>query len=310
MLRQIKHAVAALLLASLLAAGCSGDDEDEVASSGESATTTSFAAQETTSTLAALGGGGGEGRADETTSTLAATAGGQGPAEAPAPAESPTSPQAPAAGVVTNNGAASATPRPAGETTPTPVAPGTYTYAVTGSARSSAGTMDVPPESRLVVHPAQGTDQRQSREAEQGSQEQVLRFAADGTRLVRQTFETPQGSKDFRPEPPVLAIAHPIAVNQTWAWEMRSTDGATTVKSEFTALRQEDVVVGGETVSTWVLRAQVQTSGDVTSTIASTIWYSPRYRLAVQTHANGRGSFSGFQFESDTTEKLVSVTPA
>jgi len=82
------------------------------------------------------------------------------------------------------------------------------------------------------------------------------------------------------------------------------------VKGDFAALRREDVAVGGETVVTWVLRAHVTSSGDAVSTIASTIWYSPRYRLAVQTHAQARGSFGGMQFQSDTTEKLVSVTPS
>lgn len=302
MARQIKYVVAALLLSALSVTGCSGDD-DEVTSSDLADTTSSVVGQETTSTLAPTAAG------EATTASPPPTAAPPQKKSA-APKASPTSPQPSPSGASTETKAEASTAEPAGDAAPTPVAPGTYTYTVTGSARSSLGSMDLPPEAHLVVHPPEGADQRQSRESQQGSQEQVLRFSADGTRLVRQTLESPQASKDFRPEPPVLTIPHPIAVNQTWAWEMRSTDGATTVKSQFTALRQEEIVIGGEPVVTWVLGAQVQTTGDVNSTIVSTIWYSPRYRLAVQTHAKANGSFSGIRFESDTTEKLVSVTPA
>ena len=279
--------IASLMAAALVGCGDDGGDDEEVSRS--TSTTVDEAEAPAGSTEAADGG--------SSTTEVSTSSPGAGDAATSTSSGVPDTPK--------DRPAQS----PAGEAAPAPVPPGTYLYRVSGTARTSTGSFDVPPEAQLVVDPPQGADQRQTRKSDQGDLEQVLRFSGDGIRLVRQKVAAPQGSKEFRPEPPVVTVPHPLSPNQHWSWEMKSEDGLTTLKADLTALRREDVMVGGETVSTWVLRVVTSTSGDVTSNGTTTLWYSPHHRLVAKSHSQMKGTFGGVQYESDTTEELTSTKP-
>lgn len=267
--------------------------------------------------LTACGGGDDTAPRDERTSTTTTTS----PADAP----STTAPPDPGAGTGSSTGPAAAataatssttvsrgagsTGAPAAASAPKPAVSGTYTYDVTGSARTAVGAMPIPPQTNLVVDAPNGSEQRSTRKSEQGSTEQVLRYGADGVKLVSQRAAAPQGSVEFRPAAPVVAYPAPTAGRQ-WSWEMTSTDGKVKVRATFTAVRPEALTVGGVAVDTWVVQGHITTTGDISSTIDTTTWWSPRHSIAVREDASGRGTYSGVSFQSETSERLRSLQPS
>lgn len=293
--------LAVVAAATLALAACGGGDGDQAPDGQEAKTGSS-----TTSTTAAATvtePGADPGTLDNPISSTTVRVGSRGGGAADAP--SPTT----GASQATAESPAAAAPVPV-ETEPRPLAPGTYVYAVSGTAKAGASTFQLPPESKLVVDPPAGDDQRLSRQSDQGSQEQTLHYKPDGTYLLRQSIASPQGNKEFLPDPPVSSFPHPLNAERKWSWEMRSTDSKTTVKADFAVVRTEAVVIGGETVNTVVISSVIVTSGDVASTIRSTVWYSPGHRLTVKTEGNAKGTYNGLAFESNFTETLTSTRPS
>jgi hypothetical protein len=270
-----------LLSLTLVAGACGGKDDNKVASRDKATTTT--AEGETTTTGAVEAGGTTAGTAPNagTTKTSGATA--------TTAASKPGVQQATPAGIKA-------------------AAPGTYTYKVTGT--MTVGTpQKVDSTSTLKVDPLQGTDQHSAQTGQQGGQETVLRYQADGVYLVNLKLTGPV-NKEFKLEPPGLAFAQPATIGKAWGWSAKSTDGATTVKSDFKILRTETIAIGGEQVPTVVVEAKVVTSGDITSTSTRTMWTSEAYRLIVRQDEKTNGKFGAFPFSADTSSVMQSTKPS
>jgi hypothetical protein len=267
-----------VLSATLVLSGCGGDDKKDVAT--DKATTTTDG--------------------DATTTTGAVEAGGT------------TAVPAPKAGTTKKSSATTVAGAPApGPQAATPAgikaaAPGTYTMNVTGT--SSFGTP--PPTSTVKIEPLQGTDQKSSSSNQQGGGEQVLRYQADGVYLVNLKI-TGTIKKEFKLDPPGLAFPQPATVGKAWSWTAKSTDGQTTVKSDFKILRTETIAIGGEQVPTVVVETKVVTDGDIKSTSTGAMWVSEAYRLIVRSDEKRSGTYGGaFAFSSDTSSVMQSTKPS
>lgn len=269
------------VLTALLLGACGGDDDGKVDSASSKRSTTTAVAGDTTVVDA--------GASTTTAGAGAATA-------TTKKAGSGSSAAAPAAG-----------PQPATSAGIKATAPGTYTYKVNGT--MTVGTpQKVDTTSDLRVEPLQGTDQKSTQTTQQGSSEQVLRYQADGVYLVQLKLSGAI-AKEFNLNPPGLAFPQPATAGKKWSWAATSTDGKTTVKSDFTVLRTESIVIGGESVQTIVLEATVVTDGDIKSTSTRTIWVSEAYRLIMRQDEKINGSYGGFAFSGDTSSVLQSTKP-
>ena len=269
-----------LLPVLLLVGACGGDDKKDVATN--KATTTTVEGETTTS--AAVEAGGTTSAAPKAGTTKKAT-GTTAKAGAPAAGAQQSTP----AGIKA-------------------AAPGSYTYKVTGT--MTVGTpQKVDTTSTLKIEPLQGTDQKSTQTGQQGGTETLLRYQPDGAYLVNLKLTGPV-NKEFKLEPPGLAFAQPATIGKTWSWSAKSTDGATTVKSDFKVLRTETIAIGGEQVPTVVLETKVVTDGDIKSTQTSTMWVSEAYRLIVRTDSKANGTYGAFAFSSDTSSVMQSTKPA
>ena len=276
----MRRVLGLLCVAVVLSGACGGDDDKKVASSDKATTTTE--AGDATSTTAAVEAGG-------------------------------TTAVAPKAGTTKKSGTATTAASKPGVQQSTPAgikaaAPGSYTYKVTGT--MTVGTpQKVDTTSTLKVDPLQGTDQHSAQTGQQGGQETVLRYQADGVYLVNLKLTGPV-NKEFKLEPPGLAFAQPATIGKAWGWTAKSTDGATTVKSDFKILRTETIAIGGEQVPTVVVETKVVTDGDIKSTSTGTMWVSEGYLLIVQEQNKINGTYGAFAFSGDTSSVMQSTKPA
>jgi hypothetical protein len=269
-----------------------GDDDDEATTSGADTTSVETTAvtpgtsgTDAPRTEVTTGGTAAGGAATATTTKVGQTA-------VTAAAPSTTS--------------ASATPATADVT-----APGRYVYSVRGKQSSPAfGEQPVPPEGTLTVDPPNGRDQRQVNQGGNATTEQILRFTDNGVLIVYLKITGPGFVLEFRPSPPVLATPRPVAPGRTWSWSMQSTDGTTTVKSDFRAVRVEKVTIGTEAVDTIVIDANVVTTGTINSTGRRTFWGSDRYKLVVQDSQVTDGTVGAVQFHAESNAKLRSTKPS
>ncbi|HZQ26289.1 MAG TPA: hypothetical protein VFA94_01210 [Acidimicrobiales bacterium] len=190
-------------------------------------------------------------------------------------------------------------------------APGRYTYNRTGSANSSAfGQQSLDGQVPLQVDPASGTDQHSIvNPGGSTSVEQTLRFLSDGAYFTQIKQSTSGFAKEFRPDPPVLAVPANAANGRSWQWSTTSTDGATTLNGSFTAVRHETLTVGGQAVDCLLLDVVLKTSGDVTSTSTQKVWMSYRYGLIVRQQETTDGTLGSVTFHSTSDQILQSVTP-
>jgi hypothetical protein len=278
----MRRLIPLVLTAILLLAACGGKDKKDVAANDTGTTSTS---EVTTST--ALGGA----EAGTATTVAGKTA-------------TTKKPGTSGGGATGGGGGGSASPT-GGAAAIKPATPGSYTYKTTGN--SSFGPVNE--TSTLKVDPPSGSDQHSAQTGQQGGTETVLRYQADGVYLVSLKLSG-QITKEFRLNPPGLALPQPATVGRTWSWTATSTDGKTSVKSDFKVLRTETIAVGGEQVPTVVLETVVTTSGDLVSTSKGTRWVSEAYRLTVREDSQMQGTYSGFSFNSTTSSLLQSTKPS
>ncbi len=271
---------AAVAVAALVLAACGGDDDASRTSADRRVpSTTSTAVIETTTSSTAA----------PPVATTAATG---------------RSPSAQGA-----RGANSASSRTA--SSPAFAAPGRYRYVSTGSFSSLVtGHQPRHGESTLTVDPPTGRDQRSLRQSQDRTVEQVLRIQDDGAYLVA-LVQTSQGlRKEFRPDPPALAVPFGAPVGRAWSWRMASTDGRTTVDTTLRITGTETLDVGGEAVPVVVVEAAVTTGGDVVATGRQVLWVSERHRLVVKQRETTDGRFGTVAFRLESTDTLVSTRPA
>ena len=174
-----------ILAVLLLGAGCGSGDKKQASDASSTTSTTASAPGATSSTVAPA--------------TLAAPNVSATGKDATAPAGSK-----PAAG---GGGASGAQAGAASSNTPTPAAPGTYTYNRTGKATTSAfgdQSLDGPVSLKVDV-PVNG-EQTMIQSSGEGGTEQVVRFLAEGAYFTRLKQGRGGFSKEFRPDPAVLAV--------------------------------------------------------------------------------------------------------
>src|SRR5437016_3137118 len=167
-------------------------------------------------------------------SATSATAGGAGGASPTAGSKATNAP----AKAGSSNTAATAGAAPKASSPAAGATPGHYTYDVTGSRSGGTPPTTAPINGKatLTVDPAQGTDQHETLVSDDGSgngTELTLRYLPNGVFLVDLKI-TGQFSKEFRPDPPVMAEPLPQKEGTKWSWDIKSTDNTTTGHGDYT----------------------------------------------------------------------------
>lgn len=289
---------AAVATAALVLTACSGAAGHPAASSAgiRSSTTTKVAAPKSPTTAAAQ-------RSVTATTAQSSTAA--------SPTSSTTTAGTGSAGQTTT---APARVGSASTSSSVGAAPGHYVYDVTGerSGGTSPGTQAVNAKADLTIDPASGSDQTSTVSSSQsGGQTQTTdyRYLPNGILLV----DTTSGGKEFKPDPPVLAMPVPPTVGTTWSWTMTSTDKSTTVRADNKITGTAILTIGGQPVQTVVLVVTLTTNtsyggAPLTLKTTETNWLSPKYNLIVKRH--DVTDVSPYAFHSDTTQTLESIKPA
>lgn len=195
-----------------------------------------------------------------------------------------------------------------------PTPPGKYDYAITGFRRGGtpATTQQINDSAELTVDPPTGADQHSNqvdKQYAQASQEETLRYQADGIYLV--DLKIGGGAIEFKPNPPALEYPAPATIGKSWEWTTKSTDGGTTVNTKLKVLRDENLMVGTESVAATVLDVIITTSGTVVSTTHSTIWVSEKYRMILRTDSVADITSPPFVAgHAETSSKLQSTKPS
>jgi len=287
------HRVAGVLLVvALVAAACGGGGKHASAKSA-AATGNGTAGSTTTSSVVVAGA------ASSTTAPGAKNASGTGKgATAPAGSSATTATTAKSGSTSTAKG-------------PQPAAPGTYAYDRTGTSHNSiSGDQSADGKVSLQVDPVGSGRQHSVQKSPNSTREQTVEFLAEGAYFTDLKQSIGNYTKEFTPNPPVLAMAADASAGRTWSWTVTSTDGKTTLTSSFKVERDETITVGGESVPTVVLTVVLKATGDVVLNDTSTNWVSPAKGLIVRTDDTSDGSFSGITFHSQTSMILESTRPS
>lgn len=282
----MRRLAAVLAVVALLAAGCGDKKKDDSASSSDTTTSTTTSAESTTTTAAA-----GSGAPTATGSGRGATA---------------TTAAATGAG-----GATTTTAKSGSKPTGSKAAPGTYTYNRTGKSSSNVfGEQSLDGPVTLKVDPPTGDDQRSVQSSSEGSTETVLRFLPEGAYFTFLKTTNRGITREFRPNPAVLAVPADPAVGRTWSWTVTSSDGATTLNASFKVERNETLSIGGEQVPTVVLAVVLKTSGDIEYTVNQTNWVSMAKGLSVRIDETGNGKAGSVTLSSQSSMTLQSTKPS
>ena len=196
-------------------------------------------------------------------------------------------------------------PPPAAAAGLQPTAPGKYNYHLTGQGNGQ----NIDTQITMTVDAPKGGDQHSTTQTQQGSEEQTLRYQANGIYLVELKLNAGFIQKDFTPNPPALQYPEPATIGKTWSWSVTSSDGKTTVNTSFQVLRTENQTVGSETVPTTVLKVTITTSGDIVSKSDSTYWISEKYRLIVRQDSTA-DTTTPIVTHSTTSQVLLSTKPS
>jgi hypothetical protein len=192
-----------------------------------------------------------------------------------------------------------------------PGAAGQYTYNRTGKATTSAfGEQSMDGQITARFDPVANGEQHSAQQAPEGSTEQSLRFLSEGAYFTLLKQATSGFTKEFRPNPAVLALPASPSPSSPWSWTVTSTDGKTTLNAAFKVLRNESVAIGGESVPTVVLSVQLKASGDITFTQNATDWVAMAKGLIVKNEQTTDGSLGGVTFHSQSSQVLQSTKPA
>jgi hypothetical protein len=289
----MRRVVSGVVLVSLLLAGC-GSGKKDTAGPGNDKSTTTTSTTAAPSTTAPT---------TPPSNTPNATGSGKG-------ATAPTTAKPAAGSGAGSAGAASSAPS-SDPGAPKPAAPGTYVYNRTGKANTSAfGDQTLDGQVSLKVDAPNGSDQHSTQTAAEGGREQVLRFLGEGAYFV-DIKQSQQGfTKEFQPNPPVLAMPSTPTIGRTWSWTVTSTDDATTLNASFKIERNETLAIGGEQVPTVVVSAVLKLSGDITATSNTTNWVSTAKALIVRADENTNGNVGTVTFTSQSSSVLQSTKPS
>ena len=199
--------------------------------------------------------------------------------------------------------------QPAGTSTATQ--PGTYTFDTTGTVTALGSARDAAGVSTLAVDPAIGQTQHSVLSDSHGKTIQDVVVRPDGSYLSRLEISNAGFDKTFAPSPAVLLLPAPTTPGSTWSWTALSTDGKTQLTSKNTVLRTETLTIGGEKISTSVIRTELTLRGaDVTYDGTQDTWFALGQRLPVKLHSTGNGNARGVAFSTDTTSTARSSHPS
>lgn len=308
------RAATAVVALALAASACSSGGGDEVSldRGGESPVTTAAAADDPNA--------GTVGDASDTDPVPPA----DDPAQTTAPATTPA-PDGAAGGAGQTTAApppseqppastsAPAPPPPSDPAASPAAAPGTYTYDSEGEIRAGANSQPTDGVTNRVVEPANGTDQRSKDFREGGSEasgETTVRRTAEGTFLVH-LITREQGTREFRPDPPVLVVPRNPVVDQRWEWTMTSTDGDTTVSQTARVRELTEITVDGQKTQAVVVESTqtIEDASGLELTIDAVTWYSLDRSVEVRQESDFSGQFGAFPIEGESTRQLRSLTP-
>ena len=190
-------------------------------------------------------------------------------------------------------------------------AAGSYTYDTTGTVTVLGSSKDASGTSTLTVDaPASGSQHSVLSEGQGKTTQDVLRRSS-GSYLSRLQITNAAFDKTFAPSPEALLLPAPAKPGATWTWTATSTDGKTTLTAKNTVLRTENLAIGGQPVSTTVIRTVLALRGaDLTYDGTQDTWFAPAEHLAVKQHNTGNGNASGLAFSSDTTSTAQSARPS
>ncbi len=142
------------------------------------------------------------------------------------------------------------------------------------------------------------------------SSEQILRLIPEGAYFTYLKQSQSGLSKEFRPNPPVLAVPASAPVGRTWSWSITSSDGATKLDASFRVDRNETLTIAGEQVQTVVLAIVLKTSGDIELTTNQTNWVAPSKGLSVKVEENSNGRAGSITFSSQSSTMITSTKPS
>jgi hypothetical protein len=230
-----------------------------------------------------------------------ATAVVSGPPRTPAPPLTPAPAQAQAAE------AALAPLRP-GEGPPRPKV-GRYTFHSQGSRQVGPGASPQPFDDNTTMDVSiTGDDEIQRTQSGNGSAEIHLRFARDGLLLVRTRARSGAFQFDQTFDPPQLIVRWPLYVGEEWTGSFRSDKYDTEGTYHAHVLRRENAALVGRDLVTYVISSEVRTTGQLSGTIAATLWYSPEVGLTVHRITDADESYAGYPFKSHS-EDVLTGTP-
>jgi hypothetical protein len=252
-----------------------------------------------------------------TTSTAATTA------TSGAPAAASTQPSAATGG----NGSApsgTSTTSSSARRAPAPVAtkapgrptgytqPGTYSYAVSGTATSPfGGKQNLDGTSSYVVDPPQGNEQHSKTSGKNGSQDSTLAVRSSGLYVVDIHITSPGFDEDFKPVGTALYFPASYRTGSHWSWHAKSSDGkfALDVASKISGTATQ--AVGGQSLKTLVVDTSLRITGTaVDLTSQQRDWVSMTYALVTKEHNVTNGKAYGTTVSSDATRTLRSTRPS
>lgn len=192
---------------------------------------------------------------------------------------------------------------------PAPVTPGTYVYKTSGTSTVTSGSTSTPisvpsPSTLKVTSAGGGTQQWVSPNATT-----TVLFNSSGVFLLSENVPLAGTTCVFNA--PVASPPWPVAVGKAFSGTATCGQGqsAGTLVLHGNVTGTAVVAVAGASVATFVVTSTTTLSG-TTLVVKETDWYSPEFRLPVQTTVSVRGGIAGYTIRSDTVSVLTSSRPS
>jgi hypothetical protein len=286
-------AVVFVAAAVVTVAGCKGSSSSSQSANGTSAIGS-------TSSSSSAGATAPSGVATSPASTAESS-------NATAPAGTKASAGATTAGKPAASTAAKAPGKPTGYTRA-----GTYTYDLSGSAKSPiGGSQTISGTESYVVDSPKGSEQHSKTTSQQGSQDMTLQVRSTGLYVVDIHISQQGFDEDFRPTGTALYFPANYHTGSKWSWQAKSTDGKYTIAVSSKVSGNATVTVGGQAQKALILDSTLHISGNGVDIVANQRdWVSPTYALILKEHSVSNGKAFGATFGSNVTRQLRSTTPA
>jgi len=209
---------------------------------------------------------------------------------------------------------------------PSPAAPGTYTYAQSGSFSALGSTQSLPPQGTDVIDPA-GAEGAGSWsqvwhayvDSNEPPDDTTFAISPSGIAITAEVIRMSAGSQTFTFtctfSSPVEVIDWPPTVGHQFAGTGDCTspgnaDGSFSAAVSGSVSGTQSTSIGGSPTTAYVVSTKVTTSGAVDSTSTETDWFDPGPDLDLYATSQESGSYDGVQFSSHATRTLQSTHPS